>query len=94
MDNIIDTELERITKDGSESEMSEVLDITPVKKKQRTVVPPTNRKSSAKATSTKTIVKSRSKKSKENTPVDADTEKIRDLQGWLVKCGVSISIAP
>ena len=92
VDNSIDTELERVTKDGSESEMSEVLDITPVKKKQRAAVPPTNRKSSAKVVSSKTAVKSRSKKPKENTPVDADTEKIRDLQGWLVKCGVRISI--
>ena len=92
VDNKIDTEPKPITKDDSESELSEVLDIAPVRKK-RAAVPPANRKSSAKvASSSKTAVKSRPKKLKENTPVDADTEKIRDLQGWLLKCGVSISI--
>lgn len=72
----------------SESELSEVLDITPKKKRQRTKGPAKS-KSTSKTTPLKASLKGRGKKSKEDTPVDANTEKIKELQSWLLKCGVS-----
>ncbi|KAF8440607.1 hypothetical protein BGX38DRAFT_1206023 [Terfezia claveryi] len=71
----------------SESEMSEVLDITSKKKRQRTA-DTSKPRTTSKATTIKASAKGRPKKSKEATPVDADTEKIKELQGWLIKCGV------
>jgi len=79
---------EKKTGVDSESEMSEVLDITPKKKRQRTAGT-SKPKATSKAATTKAPAKGRAKKSKEATPVDADTEKIKELQGWLAKCGVS-----
>jgi len=81
-------EAEEKTAVDSESEMSNVLDVTPKKKRQRTAGTSKPRATS-KAAITKTPAKGRAKKPKEATPADADTVKLKELQGWLAKCGVS-----
>lgn len=66
--------------DGSESEMSEVLDEAPKPRRKR-----------KSAGSERSIPKKRSKVSKApqvEQPKDPDAEEIKRLQGWLVKCGI------
>ncbi|KAF8468987.1 hypothetical protein BDZ91DRAFT_847796 [Kalaharituber pfeilii] len=77
---------EESAKEDSESELSEVLDLPPKRKKQR------SRGGSEafdrKKSSSKPAQTGKGKKAKSDEPVDADAEKIKELQGWLLKCGV------
>lgn len=77
--------------DASESEMSEVLDLTPKKKKASrsgsVAVPKSKPKSKA---SSEAATEKRSTKKKEGPELSADDEKIKSLQGWLLKCGVGL----
>ena len=66
--------------EGSESEMSEVLDEAPKPKRKR-----------KRSGSEKVVSKAMSKPSrtaKAGQPADPDAEEIKRLQGWLVKCGI------
>ena len=69
--------------DQSESDMSEVLDDEPKKKRKR-------RPSGAGISQTKTLPKPKEKMEKKpkHDGVDPDAEEIKRLQGWLVKCGM------
>lgn len=64
--------------EGSESEMSEVLDEAPKARKKRRSSGPERDVSKKSKTS---------KVAKVEQPTDPDTEEIKRLQGWLVKCG-------
>ena len=75
--NGIDKGSSKIDAAGTESEMSEVLDEAPK--------PRHKRKSSE---SEKGVSKKKSKAAKADQPTDPDSEEIKRLQGWLVKCGI------
>ena len=66
--------------DGSESEMSEVLDEAPKPRRKR--------KSSEVEKGTSKKKPKTSKAPKAEQPTDPDTEEIKRLQSWLVKCGI------
>ncbi len=66
--------------EGSESEMSEVLDVVPEAKGRK-------RKSELEKPSAKKTDTLKRKKSAEKS-TDPDAEEIKRLQGWLIKCGI------
>lgn len=65
--------------DGSESEMSVLLDEEPKPKRKR---------STSKTEKTKKPKKEPAKKTKESADTDPDQAEIKRLQGWLIKCGI------
>ena len=65
--------------DGSESEMSELIDEAPKAKR--------NRKSGSTEPETKKTKGAKAKKTSEEL-LDPDLDEIKKLQGWLVKCGI------
>jgi hypothetical protein len=67
--------------EGSESEMSVVLDEAPKKQRKKSASTGTMTKAAPKAKATKASAKP----TKEETPDEAE---IKRLQGWLVKCGI------
>jgi hypothetical protein len=67
--------------EGSESEMSVVLDEAPKKQRKKSASTGTKAKVAPKAKATKASAKP----TKEETPDEAE---IKRLQGWLVKCGI------
>ncbi|KAI5793762.1 hypothetical protein DFH27DRAFT_567203 [Peziza echinospora] len=80
---------EEAAKEESESEMSEVIDISPKKrKKQRSSDGATKSKSSSKASSKPAAKARATKKGKDTGDADPDAEKIKELQSWLVRCGI------
>lgn len=65
------------TVEEDDSEMSEVLDITPPKKRQNKSKP-----------SSKTTTKKPASKNKASADLSPDEAEIKRLQSWLVKCGI------
>lgn len=65
--------------EGSESEMSDVLDESPKPKRKR---------KSTGSEKPKPKKRSAPKAPKPDQPTDPDAEEIKRLQGWLVKCGI------
>ena len=70
-------------KDDSESDMSELIDEGPMKKGRK-------RKSDVSETQkgSKTSKSKRKEKAAKPQDIDPDTEEIKRLQGWLIKCGI------
>ena len=68
--------------DGSDSDMSDLIDEPPMKKSRQ------KKDSSAKAKKAKTPAKPKAAPAKAKTSDSPDDAEIKRLQGWLVKCGI------
>jgi hypothetical protein len=69
---------------GAESDLSSVLDESPVKKRKRNTKNPAKAAKFPEGATSKTITKSKAAKTED----DPDQAEIKRLQGWLVKCGI------